>query len=269
MLNLVVVSDTAIRRGCGDFRRGGPEVAGRHDAGLGHNHAQDQIVSPQWNIVVVGACRTGLLCVHWTAAEKRKTQTSAKYCFYLFSLAPQNVGVFFRTWGRPGAAAAVAVWRRRARRSPERWSSAWAGAPVAGRCAGRAPTGPSRTARRSRRGSGSSRRTSCSPAERSTPPTTGGRRGGWGAVWTEVAKGWSLGDRRNIGHRVALHLVYWSYSPSQRRLREQSCPLQRGSAGPWPRSWVCHHPVECDIYIISYFYNSWTYSEQTHRLHLQ
>lgn len=69
--DFVVVSDAAIRGGCGDFRCRGPKVARRHDAGLGHPHTQYQIITPERNVVVVGACRAGLLCIHWTAAEKQ------------------------------------------------------------------------------------------------------------------------------------------------------------------------------------------------------
>lgn len=41
-----------------------------HDAWLCHAETKDQVVTPQGNVVVTGACCAGLLCIHWTAAEK-------------------------------------------------------------------------------------------------------------------------------------------------------------------------------------------------------
>lgn len=70
--HLVVVGDTAIGRGGSDLWRGSSEVTGGHDARLSHAETQDQVVTPQRDVVVTGACRAGLLSIHWTAAEKRK-----------------------------------------------------------------------------------------------------------------------------------------------------------------------------------------------------
>lgn len=73
---LVVIGDTAVWRGGCDLRRGSSEVARRHDAGLCHAKAKDQVVAPQRDVVVAGAHRAGLLCIHWTAAERQERITT-------------------------------------------------------------------------------------------------------------------------------------------------------------------------------------------------
>lgn len=44
----------------------------RHDAGFCHTEAKDQVVAPQRDVVVTGARRAGLLCIHRTAAESQE-----------------------------------------------------------------------------------------------------------------------------------------------------------------------------------------------------
>ena len=55
----------------GDIGRGGSQVAGAHDAGLGHAEAQDQVVPPQCHVAVAAPRRAGLLGVHRVAGRVR------------------------------------------------------------------------------------------------------------------------------------------------------------------------------------------------------
>lgn len=66
--HLVVIRHTAIRRGSSDLWCWSPEVTGGHDARLSHTEAKDQVVTPQGDVVVTGACCASLLSIHWTAA---------------------------------------------------------------------------------------------------------------------------------------------------------------------------------------------------------
>lgn len=47
-------------------------MTGRHDAGLCHAEAKDQVVAPQRDVVVAGARRASLLRIHRTAAERQE-----------------------------------------------------------------------------------------------------------------------------------------------------------------------------------------------------
>lgn len=46
-------------------------MTGGHDAGFSHTETQDEVVTPQGDVAVAGACRAGLLGVHRTAAQRQ------------------------------------------------------------------------------------------------------------------------------------------------------------------------------------------------------
>ncbi len=79
--HLVVVGDAAVRCGGSDLWCGSSEVTGGHDARLSHAETQDQVVTPQRDVVVTGACRAGLLSIHWTAAERQKGEKEGGQIF--------------------------------------------------------------------------------------------------------------------------------------------------------------------------------------------
>lgn len=70
--HLVVIGDAAVGRGGSDLWCGSSEVTGGHDARLSNTQTQDQVVTPQRDVIVTGACCAGFLSIDWTAAESQK-----------------------------------------------------------------------------------------------------------------------------------------------------------------------------------------------------
>lgn len=68
--DLVVIGDATVGRCSSDLWCGGPEVTRRHDARFSHAQAHDQIVTPQRNVAVAGACSARLLGIYWAAVRK-------------------------------------------------------------------------------------------------------------------------------------------------------------------------------------------------------
>lgn len=81
---LVIVADTAVRRGGRDLRCRCSQMAGAHDTGLGHPKAKDQVVSPQGYVIVPTTRRAGLLRIHRVTGESHKKKVRSLFLFELF-----------------------------------------------------------------------------------------------------------------------------------------------------------------------------------------
>lgn len=69
--HLIVVGNAAVGCGSCDLWCGCSEVTRGHDTWLGYTQTQDQVVSPQGDVTVTGACCAGFLGINWAAAKRR------------------------------------------------------------------------------------------------------------------------------------------------------------------------------------------------------
>lgn len=69
-----------------------------HNTGFGNSKTENEVISPQGNVVVSAACSAGFLGIDWAATDtetKRKVELNSRFNvdFYLFLSVPVHLSV--------------------------------------------------------------------------------------------------------------------------------------------------------------------------------